>query len=149
MINLNIDDYKKFSHWDDEVAYFVRKAKEIGIQGSDQLLLDFFRMVYKSGWDKKAIDEVIPRDKIIEEIDLRIGELIQEDGLNQDQVSQLIDYLEDNADKFRQTEENIMYSHNFIYNAVVDYRNRYIDSDIIVNIAEDIYYDFIKKNNIY
>lgn len=147
MLSTDVNDYKKFSHWDTDVAQFVAVARQNGIEGSDEDLYDFIRMVYKNGWDKKSIDEVVPKERIVEEIDLRVGELAQRDGLDDDQVERLAQYLEDNADAFRETEDNVRYAHDFVYNAVLYYRN-YLGNkeDIIADIAEEIYDDFIKKN---
>lgn len=150
MLSTDVNDYKGFSHWDTNVAQFVAVARQNGIEGSDEDLYDFIRMVYKNGWDKKSIDEVIPKDKIVEEIDFHVGELAQRDGLDDNQIERLTQYFEDNADAFRETQDNVRYAHNFIYNAVVSYRQYCYrhGEDIVADIAEEIYDDFIKKNGI-
>ena len=149
MLSTDVNDYKGFSHWDTNVAQFVAVARQNGIEGSDEDLYDFIRMVYKNGWDKKSIDEVIPKDKIVEEIDFHVGELAQRDGLDDNQFEDLCNYLDAHVDNARATKQNVAIAKDTIADAVGYHKNYGSDEkNLDVAIAEQMYYDFCKENDI-
>lgn len=149
MLNMDINKYNRDNNDDAEIARLVEVASENGIEGDDETLYKFVKMAYTIGADMYALDAVAPAYNILDEPDFQLGILAGEDGLDDEQFEDLCKYLDKNVDNARVTEQNIGIAKDVISDAVGYHRNYGSDEkNLDVAIAEQMYYDFCKENDI-
>lgn len=130
------------------IARLVDVARENGMNGTDEQLYAFVKMVFTAGEDSFAIDTVAPSYNITHGyLDDYIPGIDDEGILDEDgNFEKFEKYVDEHVDEVRYDGLHIAEAKDFIFDAVVDYGNYRTDEDLLeLKIAEELFRNFRKS----
>lgn len=147
-MDFNVANVSRDENDNPMIARLVDVARENGMDGTDEQLYAFVKMVFTAGEDSFAIDTVAPSynithgylDDYLPFIDT---DRILDEGDNFEKFEK---YTDDHVDEVRYDALHIEEAKDFISDAVVDYGNYRTDEDLLeLKIAEELFRNFRKS----
>ena len=146
MINTNLNDFKNDKITNSDIEELVQIAHDNGIQADEDTLSAFIAMVHQNGADKESLSVVANEDDILNELDSVLSYRAQEDDLTDEQIEDLVKYVEKNARAELESQENVVLSQDIVREAVISYYEHVntSESPLYVDIVMKLYDDFIR-----